>query len=473
VTLPRRTRRRIDAAVAAAIAIVVAVTAFLVWHGSDFRATADDTAPSSVAPPTPSTPGSLPSSLVQRWEITTDSEYGAVTSVFGTVVTADEHTVTGHDASTGKTIWSYSRSNVPLCGIGSGDTVTTDLDAWPGVHGIVTVYAKNGWCSQVTTLNPNTGERLFQRTSPNQTGGQLFFGSPYAGWMGHDYLELWRHDLLTTIRYGNQPNPVNSNGPHTGCTFTDAAVTDLQLATIEHCTDKPGTAQLVLNWPTPGDAPDGKSKGWDTNHSEPKATIELKSPDALIVGITPDRAAVLVSGPRPALVTYDSSGTQVSRKPVDISAAEIAATADAGITPSVTYNTRRYSLVGHHLLAMSAESVSVVAPTTATTTAGNPNDQTRSSSGAATSSAFPQMTTQQSPLLDWIAPDAVGLPTRISDAMLVPTRTGLTARAVSSGTVTRSIPVDRGSFTGRVDVTAIGRMLVEVRGGTVVGLSRP
>jgi hypothetical protein len=32
--------------------------------------------------------------------------------------------------------------------------------------------------------------------------------------------------------------------------------------------------------------------------------------------------------------------------------------------------------------------------------------------------------------------------------------------------------VDRGSYTGRVDVTAIGSMLVEIRGGTVVGLGR-
>src|SRR5690606_10898200 len=141
---------------------------------------------SSVAPPTPSTPNALPSRLVQRWEIGADPRYGAVASVYGSVVTADEHTVTGHDARTGKQIWSYTRSNVPLCGIGSGDTVVAELDAWPGVHGIVTVYAKNGWCSQVTTLDPNTGDRLLQRTSPNQEGGQLFFGSPYAGWMGHD-----------------------------------------------------------------------------------------------------------------------------------------------------------------------------------------------------------------------------------------------------------------------------------------------
>jgi hypothetical protein len=471
VTLPRRTRRRIDAAVAATIAVVLAFVAFLVWQHSDIRATTANSAPSSVAPATPATPSVLPTDLRQQWKVTTDPTFGAIASVYGSVVTTDEHTITGHDAITGRQVWSYSRSNVPLCGIGSGDTVATDVTSWPGgVHGILTAYAKNGWCSQITILDPSTGERVYQRTSPNQVGGQLFFGSPYAGWLGHDYLELWRHDLYVTIRYGNQPNPVYPKGPHTGCTFTDAAVTDLQLATIEHCADKPGTAQLVLNWPTPADAPDGKSKGWDTNLTAPKATIDLRSPDAVIVGITSDRAAVLVSAPSPALVTYDSAGAQMSRRPVDISAAEITTTAAAGLTPSVIYNTRRYSLVGHHLLAMSAETVSVPRTTASAPSTDAPR-QSSTASSTTTASAIPQTTTAQSPRLDWTAPDAVGLPTRVGSAILVPTRTGLDARAVTSGEMQRSIPIDRGSYIGRVDVTAIGSMLVEIRGDTVVGLT--
>ena len=464
MTLPRRTRRRIDAAVAAVIAVVVVIVAFVLWQGSDFRATADDTASSSQAPPTPASPITLPAHLTQRWSISTDPQYGAVASVYGTVVTADAHTVTGHDARTGKTVWSYSRSNAPLCAIGSGDTQADDLDAWTGVHGILTLYAKNGWCSQVTLLNPNTGARIYQRTSPNQTGGSLIFGSPYVGWVGHDYLELWRHDLVATIRYGNQPNPVNSDGPHLGCTFTDAAVTNLQLATIEHCSGGSTTAQLVLNWPTPSDAPDIGTKGWDANHSQPKATIDTHSAAAVIVGITPDRAAVLVSEPSPALVIYDSSGAEISRTRVDVSASEITATASAGITPSVVYGAHRYTLVGNHLVSMSAATVTVAAPTSA------PPTGTPATSATGTSSA-PQTTTEQNPVLDWIAPNAIGLPTVIGDQTIVPTRQGLAARDITSGTVARTIPVQRGGWTGRVDVTAIGTMIVEIRGGTVVGLS--
>ena len=39
------------------------------------------------------------------------------------------------------------------------------------------------------------------------------------------------------------------------------------------------------------------------------------------------------------------------------------------------------------------------------------------------------------------------------------------------GIVPTTIPVDRGGYSGRVDVAAVGMMLVETRGGTVVGLS--
>src|SRR5699024_4802207 len=136
---------------------------------------------------------------------------GSVASPYGSVVTADKHTVTGHLASDGSTLWSYSRSNHPLCAIGSGDTTTDPLTEWTGVHGIMTVFAKNGYCSQVTLLNPSTGARLYQRTSPTHKPGELFFGAPYVGFMSSNYLELWRHDLVATIRYGDQAQPVDVN----------------------------------------------------------------------------------------------------------------------------------------------------------------------------------------------------------------------------------------------------------------------
>ncbi len=473
MTLPRRTRRRIDALIALGIAIAVAVVAVGLWLGSDVRATTLHTAEGSTAPTTPLPESTLPTSLTPAWTLRTDPRYRAVASVYGTVVTADRHTVTGHDAATGDAVWSYARSNRTLCAIGSGDTTTDDLDNWSGVHGIMTVFAKNGYCSQVTLLNPTTGERLYQRTSPNQDPGELFFGAPYVGWKGSDYLELWRHDLVATIRYGDQPNPVNANGPHTGCTFSDAAVVRMALATVEHCGD--GNATVVLNWPTPSDAPDNDDNDWDANHSTPKATIDTGSRDAVIVGLTDERVAVAVSQPAPAVVVYDSSGSEISRSPVPLTAEEIADTAASGITPSVTYHNRRYSLVGRHLLAMAAESVTVTVPPT---TPAPPSDggDVDAESGPESSEApdtGPTTTTEQSPVVRWIADDALGLPAQVGENILVPVPDGLQARAASDGSPGPTIPVDRPDDAGRVDVTAIGPTVVEVRDDEVVGLTTP
>lgn len=463
MTPTRRRRRQTDLAIGLAIAIIAALVAVILWRTSDAKATSSVTTPSNQVPTTPSEPSAVPAALKQLWSLDTDKTLGAVVSPYGSVVTTDGHTVTGHSLDTAATLWSYGRSNVPLCAVGSSDTSTDGLDTWGAVRGIVTVYAKNGWCSQVTTFNPTTGERIYSRTSPNQEPGTLVFGGPYAAWLGSDLLELWRHDLLRTIQYGNQPNPVNSDGPHTGCTFGDLAIADKQFATIEHCVTQPGIARLVVNYDDPGD--DAKDKGWDAMHSQPRATIDTKSPVAVIVGITPDREAILVTSPTPALVVYDNSGTEISRRPVDIPAAEIAATAKAGVTPSVTIDTRRYSLIGSHLVSVSVASVQAPAPTTTASGASRPS----APDTAATTTGPAPTVTVQSPNLDWIADDVLGLPTRIADTIMAPVAKGLLELRVSDGKAGRTVPVNRGGYTGRVDVTAIGEYVVEVRGGTVAG----
>jgi hypothetical protein len=442
------------------------------YLGSDVRATTLTTAAPGAAPTTPAAPREAPTAVHEVWQLATDPQYGAVVTPYGTVATADAHTVRGFDATDGTALWSYQRSDRRLCAIGSGDTTPDALSSWTGVHGVMTLFEKNGYCSQVTLLDPSTGQRLYQRTSPNGDPGRLFFGSPYVGWMGSDYLELWRHDLVATIRYGNQPNPVNSTGPHTGCTFSDAAVTADQLATIERC----GAAtNLVLNWPTPSDAPNKDDKGWDANHSTPKATIALGSADAVILAVTGDRAAVLVGGASPSIVVYDDAGDEVSRTAADIATADIAATARAGITPSVTYKGRRFSVVGTTLFAMSSVTDTVPAPPpddtadSADAVAGDQSEGDAAATGAADDGAA--TVTVETPVLDWSMPDALGLPASVAGDVLVPVATGLAVRGAASGQAGGTITVDRGGYTGRVDATAVGDMLVEVRGGSVVGLA--
>lgn len=459
MTLPRRTRRLLDAAVAAVIALAVVAVAAALWAGSDARATTLIVTPEHLVPEPPEPATAVPSALVERWRVGTDPRYGALATPYGTVVTTDQHTVRGFDAATGATLWQYGRENLSLCAIGSGDTTAADLAAWTGIHGVMTLFAKNGYCSQVTLLDPATGERLYQRTSPGSDPGALFFGPPYVGWLGADYLELWRHDLVVTIRYGNQPNPVNASGPHTGCTFSDAAVTKEQLATIEHCD---GVTNLVLTWPTPGDAPG--DKGWDTNHSQPKATVPLAGDAAVIVGITADRVAVLVADPSPAIVVYDSAGVETSRTPVDITGAEITRTAAAGLTPSIMYDDVRYTLVGSHLIAMSERQISVPAPVDETAD----GETTDSANTSASPTMEPATVAVDDPVLDWVAAGALGLPADIDGSILIPVAAGL--QVWVDGAAGDTIPVQRDGYSDRVDVTAVGEVLIEVRGDTVVAL---
>ncbi len=87
---------------------------------------------------------------------------------------------------------------------------------------------------------------------------------------------------------------------------------------------------------------------------------------------------MLVSAPDTGVVVYDADGTEVSRTPVDIPAAEIAAM--TGVTPALTIDGTTIGdaghdpvhLIGSHLLAMSSETVEVTVTVTPTPTTTRP-----------------------------------------------------------------------------------------------------
>ncbi len=483
-------RRRIDRLVAAVIAVVVVGVGVAIYLNSDVRATTSVLGP---ATPAPTVPDAVPSTLTQRWSLATNPDLGSVASPYGVVITADEHTVTGHDAVTGEFRWSYGRENLPLCAVGSGDVDAPGVTRRGKVRGVMVVSEKDGFCSQVMLLDPDTGDRHYYRTSPNQVGGALAFGGPYAAWMGPTLVELWRDDLVRTIQYGDEPNPPKANATHTGCTFTDIALADDQFATIEHCAGQSagdqgaaaqGTnARVVINWATPDSAPN-KPDGQDVFKHDPRADIDTGSPAARIVGITADRVAVLVSAPRPAVVVYDASGAETSRTPVDIPAEQIVAadqlTPDGGTapTPAVVNGDARYSLVGDTVIAVRKQQITTDAPVTSSTTAVQSREPPTISvfaTSTPTSAAEPPAQIQVDDLaLAWSRAGALGLPALIGDQVLMPVDGGLAVLAAANGNpglVPTTIPVDRGGYAGRVDATAVGTMIIEARGGQVVGLS--
>jgi len=482
--MSRARRRRIDRVVAGGIALVVLAVAAVIYLTSDVRATTGVTGPEL---PAPAAPESIPSTLTQKWTLPTDPTVGAVASPYGVVVTAQGTAAVAHDAVTGERRWSYDRGDEQLCAIGSGDTDAPGVTVRGKVRGVMVVSNKNGYCSQMMLLDPVTGDRHYYRTSPNQAGGALVFGGPYAGWLGPSLVELWRDDLVRTIQYGDLPAPPKPNATHTGCSFTDMIIDDQQFATVEHCAadaDAAGdTARVVLNWTTPDSAPD-KPDDQDVFKHAARAEIDTGSSAARLVGITADRVAVLVADPEPAVVLYDTAGAEVGRTPVDVPAQAIVAAdrlTEAGgttPTPSVRDGGLRLSVVGESLIAVDQQSATVTSNPTPTTTAdlaatAEPptpgvlaSDLPGSDSGAVTEQI-------QDLSVAWTRSGVLGLPAPVGEQVLLPVTGGLAAVASANGNpgiVPAVVAVDRGGYTGRVDVTAVGSMIIETRGDQVVGL---
>ena len=465
--------------------MAVVVIGLVVYSSSDIANTSLNTTNASTAPSgawsaatIPSPTSVVPSTLTQKWTASTDPALGAVASASGVVVTTDKTTVVARDAYTGVQRWSYSRSNRTLCAVGSGDTGPADMGSSASVAGIATVYDENGFCSQLMTFDPVTGARGNVRTSPNEEKGSLAFGGPYAGWLGPDRLEVWRFDLVRTIQYGNQINPPKSGQSRLGCTFTDLALASNQFATVEHCPQESKTARVVLNFADPGSVADHPD-GWDVFQHNVRIDIDTGAAAARIVGITADRVAVLVSGPTPAVVVYDAAGKKTSTTPVDIPAAAIVAAdsvkTPAQITPAVQTTDERYSFVGGHVIAVSTPTIDAVAPKTSFTSS------TTTSSSSITdvlnpSSAGENTVSVIDLKVDWVAANALGLPATLGNSVLLPTKAGLSVFDVSTGPGAlgdaggQVIKVDRGSYSGRVDATAVGKMIIEDRGSSVVGL---
>lgn len=483
MTLSAPRRKRIDRIVAAVIAVIVLAVGVVTYLTSDVRATASVLGPAADAPAVADV---VPSTFSQSWTLPTDPALGAVASPYGVVVTADATTVTGHDAVTGEFRWSYGRSNAPLCALDSGDTDAPGVTTRGKVRGVMAVSEVNGFCSQVMLLDPDTGDRHYYRTSPNQAGGSLAFGGPYAAWFGPTLIELWRDDLVRTIQYGDLPNPPKPNAAHLGCTFTDIALADEQFATVEHCPEQSSNAQVVINWATPDSAPD-KPDGQDVFKHDPRATIDTGAPAARIVGITADRVAVLVSAPEPAVVVYDATGAETSRTAVDVPAESIVIadqlTAAGGTspTPNVRDGSARYSLIGDRLLAVTSQTAEVTAPPTTATSGSAIAEAVPPTVGllagetaTSTASAPPETIQVKDLAVRWTKDGALGLPAVIGEQVLVPVAGGLDVLAAQDGNpgiAAATIPVDRGGYTGRVDASAVGLMVIETRGASVVGLA--
>lgn len=398
--VPAERRHRGDRLVAAVIVLLLAGAALLYGLQSPAARTASEPATARAAPPPAA--GPVPDRFVERWRAPSPATPVPLTPGAGVVV-ADGSRVSGRDAGTGAERWSYER-DLPLCTVAEG-------------YGRVMALYRNGeYCSELSTLDPDTGVRGPARTLDTRPGTRLIGSDPVLA-TGQDYVETFRSDLVRTAEYGTvRALEEPGDQPRTGCTFRSFASSRDRAGVLERCPgDRGERLSLLRPSGTEGDQPSFDS------------SAVLGTDGAQLVAVSAERSAVLLPGP-PRLLLLDRSGRRVGEFPV-AAGARINVPAD-GVAHTSTDDDRRYWWTGGATVALDLRTLT--------------------------------------PL--WTVPGSLGPGTRYGDRLLVPVPGGLADVDPATGAIARTVPVDRAGHDGPVLLAAQGELLVELRGSDAVVL---
>ncbi len=438
-------RRKRDVLAVVGIAVVSLVAGLLLWQSSDVRATSSQ--PYDGPVPTQAPPTRFPPSLGESWRAKSSATPVPV-AVGDTIVTGEGGEVAGRDPLTGEKRWHYTR-DLPLC------TVT---EAWDMA---LTVYSKPdnllraddprkaGGCSEFTSLDPATGRRGRQpspteeRTKPDggqrnsdaELGTRLLFDGTYVTTTGDKLLTTVRSDLVRTVEYGAIPVLTNAERqPRTGCTYGTVAVEAGRIAVIERCPDDPSDRLTVYN------------ATHDDNDDDKPVVVSSVVVDegAQVVGMTEHcrgtddaeetevELCTAIVVPNPArLVVYDQKGTQLAEHELDLGPGDLR-TEPADHTMVTNRTTGAlYWYTGSRTIVLSEADLS--------------------------------------PL--WTVEDTLGPGTAFAGKIVIPVPDGLAVLQPTDGERIGTIPVDRGDHTGTVTTSALGTMVYEQRGDTLVALS--
>ncbi|MQA15451.1 MAG: hypothetical protein GEV09_15150 [Pseudonocardiaceae bacterium] len=324
----------------------------------------------------------------------------------GTVITGHAGEVTGRDPVTGQARWSYRRE-LPLCTVGAA------------FGQALAVHREGEFCSEVTALAPADGSRGAQRTGPLRPPTRLLPEGNLVTATGQRYLEVWRSDLVRTLEYGALPTPVKPGAqPRTRCSYGSIAVAAGLLGVIERC---PGErADRITVQQADPEEPD---------RPEIELSTLLRGRGASLVALTPDRSAVALPDP-PRLVVLDNTGQRIVERGLDIPAADLRGDPPAGAVPTTVTAGATYWFTGSATVAL-----------------GSPD-------------LLPM----------WSIPDTLGPGTLLAGRLLVPVPGGLAVVDVTTGEQVGTLPVDRGGYTGPVEVGSAGDVVLEQRGDTLVAL---
>ncbi len=303
---PERRRRRDLVAVAAIVVLLAGAGLALGATGDVAGTTSRPAAVPITAPPAAVT---APAAFAPAWSAPSPGTTDPV--VAGpAVVTADGTTVTGHDAVTGAESWSYTR-DMPLCAVAAG---------FPGVDEgrVLALYANDTdlaadggdlsspdqgdgpYCSELTMLRADTGERESARNPDARPGARLLADGTYVMAVGDDHLEVWRSDLVRTLEYGTVPAQEQvGRQPRPGCAFGSAAVGGRRVAVVERCPGESTERLTVL-------AADGED---GAEEPEERFSVALPGADTTILALSEDRVALTSDG---RFSVLDATGAEVT-----------------------------------------------------------------------------------------------------------------------------------------------------------------
>jgi hypothetical protein len=407
-------RRRVDLAVAAALVVAAAVAGAVVWWRSPLAATTSVVAvvPIISAPEaTQVPPGFLPA-----WREPSGATRAPL--VAGpAVVTAEGGTVTGRDPQSGAPAWSYTRE-VPLCTAAAGFA-----DSGGGTGRVFALFGNGSgaWCSELTTLRPDTGARAAQRNSDAVAGTSLLADAGMVALTDSGHAEVLRSpDLVRTLEYGDVPAPEQPNQqPRPGCAYGSFLLAEDLLGLVERCPDESTDRLTVLLT----DGPDGAER------PSTEFSVPLPGTGAVLVGLTSRRAAVALANP-PRLLVVDSAGTPEHTITLDVPRVGLVADREGGAAAAAADEKRRYWWTGTHTIALDAQDLTPV----------------------------------------WTLPGTLGAGVPYAGSLLVPVPRGLAVVDPATGAVARTIPVPRTDRAAPVVLGASGRVLLEQRGPELVAL---
>ncbi|MBV7282744.1 hypothetical protein [Corynebacterium sp. TAE3-ERU30] len=301
-------RRLTPAAGWAVLALLVALVCVLTYISAPARHAhlRSSIGPEEQPPQVPSIVTSFPESMHKQWTFTTDSPLHQRDTyvIDGLVIAAEEHRVFAFDPATETERWSYERSDATVCALSLAFSQ------------VMVSFSTGFGCGETTAIDADTGRYKSTRAVLTEEPVHSLRSNDAAGVYNDELVVLWRSDLVRTIQVGKDPAPQEREQLGRDYCRIGSALTRLStLALIDICAPEQAGND--------SGAPVARLHFFDRNPEdsrkpEPETSIELEQPDAQLLAVAEDAAAVYyppqdlrIQG---RIVSYGSNGEVLSER---------------------------------------------------------------------------------------------------------------------------------------------------------------